>query len=89
MRLVEVQEFVDKYHKTLLLISLLFVFVVDAYVISQCPLHLSDGVSSTWWMIILLKVEGLRRMSRVLQNDFDVNLFCQISVLKNVILKKN
>jgi 4-amino-4-deoxy-L-arabinose transferase-like glycosyltransferase len=52
MRLVQVQEFANKNHKSLLLISLLFVFVVDMYVISQRPLHLSDGVSSTWWMII-------------------------------------
>lgn len=52
MRLIQVQEFANKYHKMLLLISLLFVFVVDMYVISQRPLHLSDGVSSTWWMII-------------------------------------
>jgi 4-amino-4-deoxy-L-arabinose transferase-like glycosyltransferase len=52
MRLVQIQEFANKYHKILLLISLLFVFVVDMYVISQRPLRLSDGVSSTWWMII-------------------------------------
>jgi 4-amino-4-deoxy-L-arabinose transferase-like glycosyltransferase len=52
MQMVRIQEFVNKYHKQLLLVSLLFVFVVDTYVISQRPLHLSDGVSSTWWMII-------------------------------------
>lgn len=32
------QEFVNKLHKLLLIISLLFVFVVDMYVISQHPL---------------------------------------------------
>lgn len=52
MRMVRVQEFIDKYHKLLLLLSLLLVFVGDAYVISRRPLHLTDGVSSTWWMII-------------------------------------
>jgi 4-amino-4-deoxy-L-arabinose transferase-like glycosyltransferase len=52
MRLAELKEFTYKYHKILLLATLLFVIVVDAYVISQRPLHLTDGVSSTWWMII-------------------------------------
>jgi 4-amino-4-deoxy-L-arabinose transferase-like glycosyltransferase len=52
MLLVRMQEFANKYHKVLLLVSLLLVFLVDTYVISKRPLHLSDGVSSTWWMII-------------------------------------
>lgn len=61
MNLVQVREFVRKYripefayanHKLLLLISLLLIFVIDTFVISQRPLHLSDGISSTWWMII-------------------------------------
>jgi 4-amino-4-deoxy-L-arabinose transferase-like glycosyltransferase len=36
----------------LLLASLLLVFAVDTFVISQRQLRLSDGISSTWWMII-------------------------------------
>jgi 4-amino-4-deoxy-L-arabinose transferase-like glycosyltransferase len=52
MRLMQLKEFTNKYHKILLLATLLLIFVVDAYVISQRPLSLSDGVSSTWWMII-------------------------------------
>jgi 4-amino-4-deoxy-L-arabinose transferase-like glycosyltransferase len=52
MILVQVQKFATKYHRILLLTSLLFVFVVDMFVISQRSLNLSDGVSSTWWMII-------------------------------------
>ncbi len=52
MRMVRVQEFIDKYHKSLLLLSLLLVFVGDVFVISRRPLHLTDGVSSTWWMIV-------------------------------------
>jgi 4-amino-4-deoxy-L-arabinose transferase-like glycosyltransferase len=61
MNLVQVRELVNKYHipqftetyhKLLLLGALLLVFVIDAFVISQRPLHLSEGVSSTWWLII-------------------------------------
>jgi 4-amino-4-deoxy-L-arabinose transferase-like glycosyltransferase len=52
MRLVQLKEFTNKYHKVLLLATLLLIFIVDAFVISQRPLRLTDGVSSTWWMII-------------------------------------
>lgn len=61
MSLVQVRQFVQKYHipkfvntnhNLLLVISLLLVLVVDTFVISRRPLHLSDGISSTWWMII-------------------------------------
>jgi 4-amino-4-deoxy-L-arabinose transferase-like glycosyltransferase len=52
MRLVRVQEFTDKYHKGLLSLCLLLIIAVDVFVISQRSLHLSDGISSTWWMII-------------------------------------
>jgi 4-amino-4-deoxy-L-arabinose transferase-like glycosyltransferase len=52
LSIVKVREFASRYHKVLLLMSLLLVFGVDVFVISQRPLHLSDGVSSTWWMII-------------------------------------
>ncbi len=61
MSMVQVREFAKKYHipefantnhKLLLVAILLFAFVVDTFVISQRPLHLSDGISSTRWMII-------------------------------------
>lgn len=52
MKISKIQEFVQRYHVLLLVASLLLVFAVETFVISQRHLSLSEGISSTWWMIV-------------------------------------
>lgn len=55
MYILKILEFARKYHKPLFLISLLLLFFLDIWVISQRPLTLSSD--SSWWLIIQ-KVEA-------------------------------
>jgi len=52
MNRFKISGFIGNNYKTLILLNLLFLIVLDLFVILQRPLDLSDGVSSTWWMII-------------------------------------